>query len=363
MVRSALLLLSLLISATSYCQPYALQYVNTKTNASFRGLSVADKHAIWVSGSKGWIGRSANGGKDWSFKQVPGYETCDFRSLYGFDSSNAIIANAGSHAYILITQDGGASWKQVYKNTDSAAFIDGIGFWNKKQGLIHGDPINGRMLLLYTKDGGKTWKERSTGPKMNKGEASFAASGTAIYCINPGKVMIAGGGKTSQLFFSRSKGKRWRSIPTPMLAGTESTGIYTLMLGGSSSIWRWLVAGGDYKRDTLTTANFYYTPYKGKKWIAPKTTTRGYRECLAQVDDERPSLRSRTKTTFAVGPSGIDVSSDWVTWEPLSDEKGFHVMKPSVDHNLLFLAGSNGKLAIMKTKPGTGPYSSSGQVD
>jgi photosystem II stability/assembly factor-like uncharacterized protein len=355
MIRITLLLLLQLVSATSYSQsaPYTLQYIDTKTDASFRGLSVADAHAVWVSGSKGWIGRSTNGGKDWAFKQVPGYETCDFRSLYAFDSSNAIVANAGSPAYILITHDGGTNWQQVYKNTDSAAFIDGVDFWDKKHGLIHGDPINGRMLLLYTKDGGNTWAERSNSPKMNAGEASFAASGTAIRCLNPRRVVIAGGGKTSRVFFSRNRGNRWRSIPTPMLAGTQSTGIYTIM--PTDVIGHWLVAGGDYTRDTMKKDNCYYTHNKGKKWIAPAATTRGYRECLAQIDDVRPAKRSLRKTTFAVGPSGIDVSSDWVNWEPLSDEKGFHVVRPSIDNDVLFIAGSNGKLAIMKTKPGIAP--------
>jgi photosystem II stability/assembly factor-like uncharacterized protein len=332
---------------------YSLQYVDTRTDASFRGLSVADENAIWVSGSKGWVGRTANGGASWSFKQVPGYEKCDFRTLYAFDSNNAIIANAGSPAYILRTSDGGASWKQVYENTDSAAFIDGIDFWDGvggKRGVIHGDPINGRMLLLYTRDGGKTWKERRNSPKMSEGEASFAASGTAIRCFLHSTVVVATGGKTSNLYLSRNTGRRWRTIHTPMLAGSASTGTYSFMSGRAR--WCWLIAGGDYRRDTVRADNFFYTLNKGKTWQAPATTTRGYRECLAQIEDERPAKKSRTRTTFALGPSGIDISADdGLNWKPLSDEKGFHVIKPAKDHNRMFLAGGNGKLAIMKTTP------------
>jgi photosystem II stability/assembly factor-like uncharacterized protein len=352
MHRSVLLLFLLLISVTSYGQKHAWQYVDTRTNASFRGLSVADEHSVWVSGSKGWVGRSTNGGRDWKFGQVPGYENLDFRTLYAFDSSNAIIANAGSPAYILRTSDGGASWTQVYKNTDSAAFIDGIDFWNKKHGIIHGDPVNGRMLLLYTKDGGRSWEERRkrSCPRMDGGEASFAASGTGISCFRRGTVIVATGGRTSKLFLSRNRGKRWRSIPTPMLATSESTGIFSIMRGRND--WHWLVAGGDYRRDTLTTANFFYTMYKGKKWLAPVSPTRGYRECLAQINDGPPGKENGTRTMFALGPSGIDISTDdGVNWKPLSDEKGFHVIKANRDNKHVFLAGSNGKLAIMKTTP------------
>lgn len=350
MYRVTLLLFLLLRSVASYGQMYSLQYLDTKTDASFRGLSVADEHAVWVSGSKGWVGRSVNGGRDWAFSKVAGYEHCDFRSLYAFDSNNAIIAHAGSPAYILRTSDGGKNWKQVYKNTDSAAFIDGVDFWNEKEGLLHGDPINGRMFLLYTGDGGRTWKERRDSPEMGRGEASFAASGTSIKCMLNGTVIIAQGGRTSKVWISHNKGRRWRSIPTPMLAGSESTGIYSIITGGS--VGTWLIAGGDYTRDTLKTDNFFYTTNKGKKWQAPVNTTRGYRECLAQINSERPSLKSRTRTTFAVGPSGIDISTDdGVNWKALSDEKGFHVIKASKDQNCMFLAGSNGKLAIMKTVP------------
>ncbi len=352
MHRLVLLFFLLLISAMSYGQMYSLQYLETKTDASFRGLSVADEHAIWVSGSKGWVGRSVNGGKDWRFSKVSGYENCDFRSLYAFDSSNAIIANAGSPAYILRTNDGGASWKQVYTNTDSAAFIDGVDFWNGEEGLIHGDPVNGHMLLLYTRDGGWSWEERKerSRPEMGQGEASFAASGTSISCFGEGMVIIVQGGRTSKVFLSGNRGKRWRSIPTPMLGGSESTGIYSIITGGSAK--HWLIAGGDYTRDTLKTDNFFYTHNKGKKWLAPQNTTRGYRECLAQIDSERPAKKSRTRTTFAVGPSGIDISiDDGVNWKALSDDKGFHVIKASKDQNWMFLAGSNGKLARMKTIP------------
>ncbi|MCF8449715.1 MAG: hypothetical protein K9G49_07565 [Taibaiella sp.] len=349
MHRSILTFFLLLIPFTSIAQMCSLQYVDTKTDASFRGLSVAG-NAVWVTGSKGCVGRSINGGSDWTFLQVPGYEKCDFRTIYALDANNAVIANAGSPAYILRTSDGGANWQLVYKNTDSAAFIDGADFWNDRCGIMHGDPINGRPLLLYTRNGGRTWKERWkwNSPKMNEGEASFAASGTSIRCLMNWTVVIATGGKTSKLLLSRNRGRRWRTIPTPMLGGANSTGIYSFMPW--HSVWHWLIAGGDYKHDTVQTANFFYSPNKGKKWLAPEQTTRGYRECIAAISDH--AKRDRVRAMFAVGPTGIDISTDGgINWKPLSDEKGFHVIKPSSDHNGMFLAGSNGKLAIMKTSP------------
>lgn len=350
MLRSILLLSLLAIAAHANGQSYQLKAINTGNNATYRGLSVAADDAVWVSGSKGWVGRTVNGGNSWIFGQVKGYEHCDFRTVYGLDSNNAVIANAGSPAYILHTSDAGKSWKKVYENKDSAAFIDGVDFWNRKRGIMHGDPINGHMLLLYTSNGGKTWheKRKSNSPKMTQGEASFAASGTSICCLRRGTVVVATGGAVANLHLSQSGGRRWRTIPTPMVAGSSSTGIYSVIALRSAGSW--LITGGNYKNDTASTNNCFYTYNKGKKWHAPQHSTRGYRECVAAIDTERPAKKSKTRTLVAVGPTGMDISvDDGLNWLPLNNEKGYHVLQPSNNQNKLFVAGSNGKLAIIST--------------
>jgi photosystem II stability/assembly factor-like uncharacterized protein len=222
------LMLALLICFTAIGQTLTLQDCKVEVKSSFRGLSVVDDHTAWVSGGSGWIGKTINGAKQWEFKQVSGFEKLDFRSLYAFDAQNAIIANAGSPAHILKTTDGGNSWQVVYQNNHPDAFFDGIDFWNNREGMIYGDPIEGRMLLLITKDGGKTWTElpNSQRPLLNAGEASFAASGTGIRCSGKSKVIISTGGKFSRLFVSDNKGFNWTVLTPPMLQGESSMGIF-----------------------------------------------------------------------------------------------------------------------------------------
>lgn len=345
------LVATIAISIQSTGQLCQITYTDTKTKASFRGLHVADDNSVWVAGSKGWVGRSTNEGKDWTMRQVAGLDKCDFRSVYAMDSDNAVIANAGSPAYVLRTRDGGQSWKVVYQNQDSAAFIDGMDFWNRRKGLLYGDAIGGRMLLLYTNDGGWTWQERKDKhrPVMQAGEASFAASGTGISCMDNGRVVVATGGQTARLLQSRNRGKRWRTIATPMTHGSASKGIYTFM--PTQYVGHWLIAGGDYRNDTDRTDNCYYTHNKGKTWQAPVATTRGYRECLTQLQDY-PTKGVGPTSTFAVGPTGIDISHDeGKTWQALSDDKDLHVARPSRDHRCLFVAGGKGKVGVMKTWP------------
>jgi len=161
MKKLVFLLLYLAATSKSFGQEYKWQNitVDIKIKSSFRALSVVDDNVVWMSGSKGWIGRSRDGGKAWSFQQIKAFEGLDFRSIYAFDSLTAIVANVGSPAHIFRTTDGGKTWRSVYQNDNKDAFIDGLDFWNNKKGMAYGDPIDGKMLLVSTQDEGLTWKE------------------------------------------------------------------------------------------------------------------------------------------------------------------------------------------------------------
>jgi photosystem II stability/assembly factor-like uncharacterized protein len=86
--------------------------------------------------------------------------------------------------------------------------MDGIDFWNDTEGIIYGDAIDKRMLLLATHDGGKIWKElpEAQRPILSEGEGSFAASGTGIRYYDQSRLLISTGGKvfaTAYYFQSR----------------------------------------------------------------------------------------------------------------------------------------------------------------
>ncbi len=333
-MKSLFTIAILLFAQSVSCQNLYFFEVQAVPAASFRGLSVVDDKTVWVSGSKGWIGQSTNRGKSWTFKQLKGYEKYDFRSLYAFDAKTAVIANAGTPAFILRTTDGGITWKEVYKNEDTSAFFDGIDFWNSKEGIIYGDPLKGRLMILHTNDGGQTWKEipEANRPALADGEASFAASGTNIRCFGKNKVIIATGGKVSRLWVSEDKGIHWRSMKTPILQGTNSTGIFSFAFSNNKN---GIIVGGDYKHDSVKTAHVFHTRDGGKTWLQPKTPTGGYRECVEYISP---------KTLIATGPGGTDISYDGgINWKPICDEKGFHVIRKARNGSkeLKIIAGSN----------------------
>lgn len=320
----------------SSAQSIHFKRIETNINSSLRGLSVVDNKVAWVSGSNGWVGHTNNGGKSWKFSQVGEFEDKGFRSLFAFDDKRAVIANAGAPANILITINGGKDWKKVYTNNDSAAFFDGMDFWNNNEGLIYGDAINGKMLLLKTIDGGNTWNEVVSRPKLEEGEASFAASGTGIRCFEDGKVIIATGGKKSRLWLSEDKGETWRTINPPIVQGGNTTGIYSFAVHGQTLN----LVGGDYKNPPYNIDHNLLSNDLGENWITPASTTRGYRECVEFISNH---------TWIATGPTGTDITEDdGMNWKPLSDEEGFHVVRKARTGTLMIIAGTKGHISILK---------------
>lgn len=334
-----LFLLLILLVRPIIAQAFTLEKVVGVPNVSFRGLSVVNSTTAWVSGTKGYVGISTNAGKNWAFKQVPGYGHCDFRTLYAFDAKTAIIANAGIPAVILRTTDAGASWQQVYKNDDTSAFIDGVDFWNNNDGILYGDPIKGHMMILLTHNGGRTWHELPlTGsPPLAQGEASFAASGTCVHCFKNGRAIIATGGTHSRLWISNDKGLSWTFLKTPIIQGLPTTGIFSFAFLNDKD---GTIVGGDYKRDTLKANHIFYTNDGGQTWLAPVTPTRGYRECVCYLSAD---------TLIATGPTGSDISIDaGRAWKPFSNEKGFHTIRKSRTGNLIIMTGT-GQISVVNS--------------
>lgn len=280
----------------------------------FRGLSVVNSKVIWISGQKGLVGRSINGGKSFHWRRINGFGKLDFRTLHAFDKKTAVVATAGTPAAILRTSDGGKNWVQCYISRDSAMFFDGVGFWTgssqeQNHGLIFGDPINGRMFLMETYDGGKHWKEIpfEDRPQLVEGEAAFAASGTTIRTLPNGHVYIATGGVKSRLWHSRDYGHHWEVFETPIIQGKPSQGIFSIdfvdTLNG-------VIAGGDYLSDSISGRNMFITHDGGITWEDAHYTG-GY--CSGVM------WHKLSHTIYAVGPSRVyrsDLDGEMWMWLP-----------------------------------------------
>lgn len=296
---------------------------------SFRGLSVVDDDVIWVSGSRGTVARSVNGGKSFEYKQLKGYEKSDFRDIEAFDDKRAIIMSSGTPAYILKTVDGGQSWKEVYKNIDSAYFLDAMDFWGEQRGILVGDPINGHFLLMETTDGGDTWQQLDTSrtPRAFEGEAVFAASGTSLRCWGKSEFGFVTGGSHSRIFI-HSKGQ-YEEERTNIQYGKNTRGAFSMCRQDFFGI---ALVGGDYVCDTCVTKNSFI--------ISPKTV---YSKYPTDVKGYRSGIEIlNAKMAIACGTSGSDIYFN-NTWQNISEES-FHVVRKAKKGKSVFLAGSRGKI-------------------
>jgi len=305
------------------------------SKTSFRGLSVVDDKIIWVSGSKGTIARSIDGGKTFSFQQLIGYKKSDFRDIEAFDKKRAIIMSSGTPAYILKTIDGGQTWKEVYKNTDTAYFLDAMDFWNDKKGMLVGDPINGHFLLLQTNDGGETWQQLDTNktPKAHLGEAVFAASGTSLRCGFDSIVAFGSGGKVARIFYSNTCGNSWINSSTEIIQGKSSQGIFSIVFENDGKMIR--AIGGDYLNDSSKfKSTILFEPSKSKSLVSGDDAT-NYKSSIEKYYSTHQ---------ISCGTKGVDLNEYKKPKYIQISKESFNVVRKAKNGKAVFLAGGKGKI-------------------
>lgn len=275
---------------------------------SIRGMSVVDSNTVWLSGTNETILRTIDQGKSWQKITVPDIDSLDFRSVHAFSKSSAIVVSAGFPARAYKTNDGGVSWSLVYENKDSTAFMNSIAFKNEREGIIVGDQIDGRHLILRTGNGGVTWNRIDSVdvPRPLKIENGFAASGSCITVSKSGRFLIGLGGEQARIF-SSINGYKWKAKLTPLVHGEASSGIYSISACGTGKI---MAVGGDY-----TQADSSHYPIismnDGKSWIKTKGKVDGYRSIVTY---------SKVGQFWVVGgTNGLEMSTnDGISWTKFS---------------------------------------------
>ena len=314
-----------------WAQNTSIILLDSSKNTSLRGLSVVNNKIVWCSGSNGTVGKSIDGGKCFTWLIINGFEKRDFRDIEAFDAQTAIIMAVGEPAVILKTKDGGRVWEKVFVDSRKGMFLDAMSFDKNGHGVVVGDPIGGYMFQAYTKDFGDSWIA-STACSVANGEAFFASSGTNIQHQVKNRIPYAwvSGGSQSRIFIG---GKYYR---VPMAMGKESTG------ANSIAVWkkRAVIVGGDFANDQRRDSNCVLVKLgKGTKSYFPKTAPLGYRSCVMYYHKNK---------LFSCGTSGVDVSNDGGnTWQNLSTQS-FHVIQKAKKGNAVFMAGSKGRIALMR---------------
>lgn len=180
-------------------------------------MVMMDNDHYLLCADKGFIYQYNRLSKSWQVSQVKGYENSCFYSICAIDKNTAFVSGGRSgivnsqrvipFGFILKTEDGGKTWKQVFKSVTNMVWSVK---YDKEMGqvlaLIY-TPVKTR--IVYSADNGQTWKT-----KERKIKGLFHD-----FKISEGKLFLAG-----------SKNGNYKKNGTLLLGNNsflyESTGIF-----------------------------------------------------------------------------------------------------------------------------------------
>ena len=340
MNRWRLLACAALLGVQARAQLPRARLLYRQPGLSLRALQACPKGVVWTSGSRGQVGRSLDSGLHWSWMHPAGNDSLDFRSLWAFDAQRALVASAGTPAAIYGTRDGGVHWKRLYFSRDPRVFLDGMCFWNPRQGIVLGDPVGGRFLELRSRDGGWHWKaapERRR-PRAAAGEAFFAASNGFLKALAGGRILAVSGGSRARLLEGSRHGRHWTFRNLPLLQGSPGSGAFGLDLSGTGAL---VVVGGDYLKPDSRRGTAATAPSPDSALRPAREMPLGYRSCVRMLAD---------RIAVSCGTSGVDLSSDGgLHWKQYL-RQGYQVMGVSPEGRYLYLAGADGRIARVSLK-------------
>jgi photosystem II stability/assembly factor-like uncharacterized protein len=269
----------------------------------------------------------------------------EFRSIVAFDAQNAVVATAGTPAKILKTMDGGGTWSTVYSNDSANAFFDGMQFLDAENGIAFSDPVDGKLLVVTTQDGGRRWVvvPKIELPTPRASEAGFAASNSSI-CITEERVCIGTGGTdadTSRIYLAvreRTLGNRnWQTVPCP-LPSSPTEGVFSIAYSAEQKLF--LAAGGDYRPGERSRATMAISRDQGQTWRLAKSMPELFQSAVVAVQELEPS--ESTTIFVSTGQAASYGSLDGETWLPLP-LAGFHAL--AVSPRFVYFAGSEGRVS------------------
>lgn len=143
------------------------------TDLALYSIEMADDRHGWVVGQEGLVLRTTDGGKTWTPQDAKAtYTERDGETRRGYlfaldvlDANTAIAV--GDRSILTITTDGGATWtsKKVPMELDtsggeSLAAADPIFYDVRFTDRQHGWIVGEFGKIMYTQDGGETWREQ-----------------------------------------------------------------------------------------------------------------------------------------------------------------------------------------------------------
>ncbi len=301
---------------------------------SIRAIAPVDENRVWFAADRGKVGLIDGETPKLAIIKY-GDSLLHFRSIATTKEAVFVLSIANPAVLYKIGFNGSEATniEEVYNEKGEKVFYDSMKFWNDSEGIAIGDPVADCMSIIITRDGGNSWEKISCEnlPKVERGEAAFAASNSNIALFG-NHAWVATGGRKSRVMHTTDKGKTWEVFDTPIVQGKAMTGIYSIDFRDENN---GVVFGGNWEDKSFNEGNKAITKDGGKTWkLIANGKDPGYRSSVKFVPG------TAGQGIVAVGSPGISFSGDGgKTWKELSKE-GFFALE-FVNDSVAFASGNN----------------------
>jgi len=305
--------------ADTWTPSWEVQYTDSTTG--FWAISIVDADTVWVSGTRGRVARTLDGGESWTVTEVPGAQELQFRDVHAFSASEAFVLSIGNgiDSRIYRTSDGGTSWDLSFQNEDPNGFFDCLSFWDRERGVAFSDSFEGEFTLIRTLDGGASWERLDPAfiPDARPGEGAFAASGTCLVTRPGGLAWFGTGasGMDTRVIRSADFGRSWEEAPTPIQSTDGASGVFSLSFLDDET---GMAVGGKYNQPDSLYDDAAVTSDGGRSWtLVTRTGLGGAVSGVSYVPG------APTPTLVAVSASGgsaysLDNGGSWTVFDTTS---------------------------------------------
>ena len=245
-------------------------------------------------------------------------------------SSDFFMLSAGNPALLYKTGNRG-QMELVYLEEHPDVFYDALLFLNDLKGIAVGDSMNGCLSILLTLDGGKSWKKVACEdlPEAQNDEGAFAASNTNLVAIG-NTIWI--GTTQGNIYKSEDSGESWQVVKTPLLKESPTQGIYSLDF---YDVNIGVAMGGDYTQPEVNRLNKVITKDGGLNWVPiADGNGPGYTSCVQFVPN------SGGNDIVALGADGIYYSNTMgESWKKMAEDT-FYTLR-FLNDSTAYAAGKN----------------------